>query len=122
VAQPGGKRSNEVLLSFVDPDRKLFTKEFVPDYQRGNVLAGLLADRAEHDSEFKAELFRLASGELPPTKRMLLAKAFSFFQRENDLVAGLCVLRDDTSEGSLASHAHNESAVISYCLLSSSVR
>jgi hypothetical protein len=98
VAQLGGKRSNEVLLSFVDPDRKLFTKEFVPDYQRGNVLAGLLADRAEHDSEFKAELFRLASGELPPTKRMLLAKAFSFFQRENDLVAGLCVLRDDTSE------------------------
>ncbi len=98
VAQLGGKRSDEVLLSFVSPDQKLFTKEFVPDYQRGNVLAGLLADRAEHDSEFKAELFRLASGELPPTKRMLLAKAFSFFQRENDLVAGLCVLRDDTSE------------------------
>ena len=98
MAQLGGKRSNEVLLSFVDPDRKLFTKEFVPEYQRGNVLAGLLADRTEHDSEFKAELFRLANGELPPSKRTLLAKAFSFFQRENDLVAGLCVLRDDTSE------------------------
>ena len=97
VAQLGGKRSNEVLLSFVDPDQKLFTKEFVPDYQDGNVLARLLADRAEHDSEFKAELFRLASGELPQTKRMLLAKAFSFFQREDDLVAGLCVLRDDES-------------------------
>ena len=97
VAQLGGKRSNEVLLSFVDPDQKLFTKEFVPDYQDGNVLAGLLADRAEHDSEFKAELFRLAGGELPQTKRMLLAKAFSFYQREDDLVAGLCVLRDDES-------------------------
>jgi len=97
VAQLGGKRSNEVLLSFVDPDQKLFTKEFAPDYQNGNVLARLLADRAEHDSEFKAELFRLASGELPQTKRMLLAKAFSFFQREDDLVAGLCVLRDDES-------------------------
>jgi len=69
----------------------------VPDYQHGNVLARLLADRAEHDSEFKAELFRLASGELPQTKRMLLAKAFSFFQREDDLVAGLCVLRDGES-------------------------
>ena len=97
VAQLGGNRSNEVLLSFVDPDQKLFTKEFVPDYQHGNVLAGLLADRAEHDSEFKAELFRLASGELPQTKRMLLAKAFSFFQRADDLVAGLCGLRDDES-------------------------
>ena len=30
VAQLGGKRSNEVLLSFVDPNQKLFTKEFVP--------------------------------------------------------------------------------------------
>ncbi len=97
VAQLGGKRSNEVLLSFVDPDQKLFTKEFVPDYQHGNVLAGLLADRAEHDSEFKTELFRLANGELPPTKRMLLAKTFSRFQGEDDLVAGLCVLRDDGS-------------------------
>jgi hypothetical protein len=97
VAQLGGKRSNEVLLSFVDPDQKLFTKDFLPDYQNGNVLARLLAERAEHDSEFKAELFRLASGELPQTKRTLLAKAFSFFQREDDLVAGLCVLRDDES-------------------------
>lgn len=98
VAQLGGRRSNEVLLSFVDPDRKLFTKEFVPDFQHGAVLAGLLAGRAEHDKEFKAELIRLASGELPQTQRMLLAKAFSCFQQEDDLVAGLCVLRDDTSE------------------------
>jgi hypothetical protein len=97
IAQLGGKRSNEVLLSFVDPDQKLFMKEFVPDYQHGNVLAGLLADRAEHDGEFKAELFRLANGELPPGKRLLLAKTFSSFQRESDLVAGLCVLRDDGS-------------------------
>jgi hypothetical protein len=97
VAQLGGKRSNEVLLSFVDPEQKLFTKDFVPDYQNGNVLARLLADRAEHDGEFKAELFRLANGELPQTKRMLLSKTFSFFQREDDLVAGLCVLRDDDS-------------------------
>jgi hypothetical protein len=79
VAQLGGERSNEVLLSFVDPDQKLFTKEFVPDYQHGNVLARLLTDRTEHDSELKAELFRLANGELPQTKRILLAKTFSFF-------------------------------------------
>jgi len=98
VAQLGGNRSNEVLLSFVDPYQKLFTKEFLPDYQHGNVLAGLLADRAERDNEFKAELFRLADGELPPSKRTLLAKTFSYFQRGEDLVAGLCVLRDDTSE------------------------
>lgn len=97
VAQLGGKRSNEVLLSFVDPNQKLFTKEFVPDYRNGDVLARLLADRAEHDGEFKTELFRLANGELPPSKRMLLAKTFSRFQGEDDLVAGLCVLRDDGS-------------------------
>lgn len=97
VAQLGGDRSNEVLLSFVDPNQKLFTKDFAPDYQNGDVLAGLLADRAEHDSEFKTKLFRLANGELPPNKRMLLAKAFSRFKGEVDLVAGLCVLRDDGS-------------------------
>ena len=97
VAQLGGSRSNEVLLSFVDPNQKLFTKEFVPDFQRGEVLAGLLADRAEHDGEFKTELFRLADGELPPNKRMLLAKTFARFQEEDELVAGLCVLRDDGS-------------------------
>lgn len=97
VAQLGGDRSNEVLLSFVDPNQKLFTKDFAPDYRNGDVLAGLLADRAEHDSEFKTKLFRLANGELPPNKRMLLAKAFSRFKGEDDLVAGLCVLRDDGS-------------------------
>ncbi len=98
VAQLGGNRSNEVLLSFVDPDQNLFTKEFVPDYHHGQVLAGLLAGRAEQDGEFKAKLFRLANGELPLGKRTVLAKAFSHFKREEDLVAGLCVLRDDTSE------------------------
>jgi hypothetical protein len=97
VAQLGSKRSNEVLLSFVAPNQRLFTKEFVPGYHHGNVLARLLADRAEHDSEFKAEILRLASGELPQTKRMLRAKTISFLQREDDLVAGLCVLRDDES-------------------------
>ncbi len=97
VAKLGGDRSNEVLLSFVNPRQKLFTKDFAPDYQNGDVLAGLLADRAEHDSGFKTKLFRLANGELPPNKRMLLAKAFSRFKGEEDLVAGLCVLRDDGS-------------------------
>ena len=71
----GGNRSNEVLLSFVYPNQKLFTKEFVPDYQNGDVLARLLADRAEHDNECKTELFRLANGELPPSKRMLLTRS-----------------------------------------------
>ena len=79
------------------PDQKLFTKDFLPDYQYGDLLARLLADRAEQDGDFKAELFRLANGDLPPVKRMLLAKAFSRFQGEDDLVAGLCVLRDDGS-------------------------
>jgi hypothetical protein len=97
VAQLGGRRSNEVLLSFVDPNQKLFAKESVPDYQNGDALARLMADRGEQDGEFKAELFRLANGDLPPAKRMLLAKTFSRFQAEDDLVAGLCVLRDDGS-------------------------
>ena len=66
VAQLGGNRSNEVLLSFVDPDQKLFTKEFVPDYQHGDVLAGLLADRAEHDE-------RVQGGALSPGERRTAA-------------------------------------------------
>jgi hypothetical protein len=88
VAQLGGERSNEVLVSFVDPDAKLFTKEFLPDHRHGDLLAQLLADRAEKDGQFKAELFRLANGDLPPVKRMLLAQTFSRFQGEDDLVAG----------------------------------
>jgi hypothetical protein len=94
VAQLDGIRSNEFLLFFVDPNSKLFTKEFLPDHQNGDLLARLLADRAEEDDDFKAELFRLACGDLPPLKRMLLAKTFARFQKEADLVAGLCVLRD----------------------------
>jgi hypothetical protein len=86
-----------VLVSFVDPSAKLFTKDIPPDHHYGDLLARLLADRAEEDGDFKADLFRLANGDLPPVKRMLLAKAFSRFQGEGDLVAGLCVLRDDDS-------------------------
>lgn len=96
VAQVDGKRSDEVLISFVDPGATIFTKEFLPDHRNGDLLAALLAVRAEAESEFRAELFRLAAGELPPIKRMLLAKAFAHFQKDDDLVAGLCVLRDDS--------------------------
>lgn len=96
VAQLGGERSDHILLSFVDPNAKAFTKD-LPDHREGDLLAQLLADRAKENGQFKAELFRLASGELPPVKRMLLAKTFARFQEEANLVAGLCVLRDDGS-------------------------
>ena len=52
------------------PTRSYLRKNFSPDYQNGDVLARLMADRAEQDGEFKAELFRLANGDLPPGKRM----------------------------------------------------
>jgi hypothetical protein len=97
VAQLGGTKSNQVLVSFVDPSAKLFTNDFLPDSRDGGLLAGLLARRAEEDGEFKAELFHLADGDLPPAKRMLLARTFAQFQKEDNLVAGLCVLRDDGS-------------------------
>src|SRR5258708_17408515 len=67
----GGKRSNEILLSFVDPNAKLFTRDFIPDHRHGDLLARLLAERAVEDKAVKAELVRLANGDLPPTKRML---------------------------------------------------
>jgi hypothetical protein len=54
-----------------------------------------LSRQAEKDQMLKAELVRLANGDLPPTKRMLLAKVFGRFRAEEDLVEGLCVLRDD---------------------------
>jgi hypothetical protein len=97
VAQVGGQRSNQVLISFVDPDAAMFTKEFLPDHRNGGLLARLLAERAEADGDFKAKLFSLADGDLPQVKRLLLAKAFAHFQKEADLVAGLSVLRDDGS-------------------------
>jgi hypothetical protein len=39
----------------------------------------------------------LANDELPPAKRLLLAKVFGQFTKEEDLVEGLCVLRDGGS-------------------------
>lgn len=69
VAQLGGKRSDDVLLSFVEPNAKVFTKEFLPDHRDGDLLAQLLADRAEKNGQFKAELLRLANGDVPPVKR-----------------------------------------------------
>jgi len=92
-----GTRSSEILLSFVDPNAKLFTREFIPDHRDGNVLARLLADRASKDKALKAKLVELANGELPPAKRLLLAKVFGQFTKEEDLVEGLCVLRDGGS-------------------------
>jgi hypothetical protein len=97
VAQLGGTRSNQVLVSFVDPHARLFRKDFLPDHRRGDLLAGLLAHRAEEDGEFKGALFHLADGELPAAKRMLLAQTFARFHGEGDLVASLRVLRDDGS-------------------------
>src|SRR6185312_8852801 len=63
----------------------------------GNVLARLLADRASKDKALKAKLVELANGELPPARRLLLAKVFGQFTKEEDLVEGLCVLRDGGS-------------------------
>jgi hypothetical protein len=93
----GGQRADQVLLSFVDPNAKLFTTEFIPDYRHGDLLARLLAERADESDELKAELVRLANGDLPQTKRRLLAKVFGRSRTEEDLVEGLCVLRDDGS-------------------------
>jgi hypothetical protein len=92
-----GTRSSEILLSFVDPNAKLFSREFIPDHRHGDHLARLLAERAAIDKALKSKLVELAKGELPSTKRMLLAKVFAHFTSEEDLVEGLCVLRDDGS-------------------------
>jgi len=95
VAALGGIRSTEILLSFVDPGAKIFSEEFIPDYQEGNVLARLLAERAEAEPELKAHLFRLANTDLPIAQRTLLAKVLAHFKTKEDLVARLSVLRDD---------------------------
>jgi hypothetical protein len=92
-----GARSSEILLSFVDPNAKLFNREFIPDHRHGDLLAQLLAERAVKDKAFKGKLVELANGDLPPTERMLLAKVFCQFAGEDDLVQGLCILRDDGS-------------------------
>ncbi len=92
-----GTRSSEILLSFVDPNAKLFTREFIPDHRHGDLLARLLAVRAVKDKPLKGKLVELANGDLPPTKRMLLAKVFGAFTSDDDRVQGLCILRDDGS-------------------------
>jgi hypothetical protein len=100
IAALRGPRSNEILLSFVDPNAKLFTTEsmpVIPDQRHGDRLARLLAVRAVNDKAMKAKLVGLANGDLPPTKRVLLAKVFAQFSGEENLVEGLCVLRDDGS-------------------------
>jgi hypothetical protein len=90
-------RSSEILLSFVNPSAKLFNREFTPDHRHGDLLARFLAERATKDKTLKNKLVELATGELPPMKRMLLAKAFGQFAGEDDRALGLCILRDDGS-------------------------
>jgi hypothetical protein len=81
----------------VDPNAKLFSREFIPDHRHGDLLARLLAERAVKDKPLKGKLVELTNGDLPPTKRMLLAKVFAQFAGEDDRVQGLCILRDDGS-------------------------
>jgi hypothetical protein len=85
------------LLSFVDPNSKVFNRDFIPDHRYGDLLARLLAERAVKDKVLKGKLVELANGGLPAAKRMLLAKVFSQFAGEDDRVEGLCILRDDGS-------------------------
>jgi hypothetical protein len=92
-----GTRSSEILLSFVDPNAQMFNREFIPDHRHGDLLARLLAERAAKDKTLKGKLVELANGDLPPAKRLLLAKVFGQSRTEEGLVEGLCVLRDDGS-------------------------
>jgi hypothetical protein len=92
-----GERSSEILLSFVDPKAKLFDREFIPDHRHGDLLARVLAKRAMSDKSLKNRLVEMANGDLPPTKRTLLAKVFNRFSDEEDRVKGLCLLHDDGS-------------------------
>jgi hypothetical protein len=97
IAALEGARSNEILLSFVDPNAKLWNRQFIPDHRHGDLLARLLAERGVKDESLKRKLFELANGDLPPTKRMLLARVFGQLSSEDDRVQGLCILRDDGS-------------------------
>jgi hypothetical protein len=92
-----GTRSSEILLSFVDPSAKLFNRDFIPDHRYGDLLARLLAERGAKDKALTSRLVELANGDLPNTKRMLLARVFGQFTGEDDRVQGLCILRDDGS-------------------------
>jgi hypothetical protein len=95
IAAFEGARSTEIMLSFVDPNAKLFNREFGPDHRHGDLLARLLAERAVKDKALKGRLVELANGDLPNAKRMLLAKVFGQFTSDGDRVEGLCILRDD---------------------------
>lgn len=97
IAALRGVRSSEILLSFVDPNARLFNRDFLPDHRYGDLLARLMAERAAKDKAVKSRLVELANGDLPQAKRMLLAKVFGQFTSEHDRVEGLCVLRDDCS-------------------------
>ena len=88
-------RSTEILLSFVDPNARVFNREFIPDHHHGDLLGYLLAERATKDKALKGRLMKLANGDLPSAKRMLVAKVFGQFTSEDDRVEVLCVLRDD---------------------------
>lgn len=97
IAALEGARSSEILLSFVDPNAKLFNRDFLPDHRYGDLLARLLAERAAKDKALKGRLVELANSDLPNAKRVLLGKVFGQFTSEDDRVEGLCILRDDGS-------------------------
>ncbi|MBZ5643436.1 MAG: hypothetical protein LAO19_11800, partial [Acidobacteriia bacterium] len=66
-------------------------------HRYGDLLARRLAERAAKDKALKGRLVELTNGDLPQTKRMLLAKVFGQFDSEEDRVLGLSILRDDGS-------------------------
>jgi hypothetical protein len=91
-----GARTTQILLSFVDPNARLFGEEFVPGDRVGDVAVRLLAERAEKDQGLKSRLLDLANSDLLSNNRTLLAKVFAQFAEERDRVSALSILRDDS--------------------------
>ena len=95
VAAVDSPESRNLLLSFVDPDLPGLPAEI--GFARDDVLAARIVELARSDRAVEQRLLRLCEAELPPTKRMLLAKVVGQLGDLEAVSAGLSLIDDKDS-------------------------
>ena len=98
VATIGGAEAEEILMSFADPDLRVFESEVnFQDSHEYDVLATRIAALADVKASLKERIFALCSTRLSASRSLLLAKIIARFGTEEALIEGLNLIHDDSN-------------------------
>lgn len=92
VAAVDSPESRKLLLSFVDPDLPGLPAEI--QFGRDDVLMARIIDLARRDEAVEKRLIQLCEADLPPVKRLLLAKVIGRLTTLEAVLAGLNLVDD----------------------------